>query len=162
MENLPRKSCTTAIKDLATYNVQKGSEISIFPAATFDENLNQLLAINSLLSIILYQRKTLTLHASCVQIKGSAVAFLGDSGCGKSLLAGALCARGNRLINDDIVPVQLFNRSVIAYPGYPMIKMIPREATLLGFSTKAVLFCIKMKISMPTLSKITFQIDLFN
>ena len=41
------------------------------------------------------------LHASAVQPNGSAIAFVGSSGMGKSTLAALLCANGATLITDD-------------------------------------------------------------
>ncbi|MEP7054583.1 MAG: hypothetical protein ABI912_04980 [Actinomycetota bacterium] len=59
-----------------------------------------------LISIVLCLRDALVLHASAVEIDGSAVAFVGESGMGKSTLATWMCIAGGRLITDDVLRVQ--------------------------------------------------------
>jgi hypothetical protein len=61
------------------------------------------------------------------------VAFSGQSGAGKSLMAGTLCSRGHSLLSDDRVPVQWFKSKPHAISGYPMIKILPDDASMLGF-----------------------------
>jgi hypothetical protein len=129
-------SCENAIltiKGLGTFHIRQGREITIHAAAHFDEKMIQTVIINSVMAIVLFQRKMLVLHASSVRVNGSAVAFLGTSGAGKSLIAGALCARGHSLVTDDVARVQLLSGLPHVYPGYPMIKMKPHESSMLGF-----------------------------
>lgn len=45
------------------------------------------------------------LHASAVAVQGSALAFVGESGQGKSTLAALLCTAGAELITDDVLVV---------------------------------------------------------
>lgn len=130
---ISRENAVLIIKGLGTFHVRQGRDITINPAAHFDEQMIQTVIINSLLAIVLFQRKMLVLHASSVRIDGAAVAFLGASGAGKSLIAGALCARGHSLVTDDVARVQLLSGLPHVYPGYPMIKMKPRESSMLGF-----------------------------
>lgn len=47
------------------------------------------------------------LHASAVEIEGRALAFVGQSGQGKTTLATLLCAEGSRLVADDLLPIEL-------------------------------------------------------
>ena len=128
-----RENAALMIKGIGTFRIRQGKEISIYPVAHFNEQMIQLIVINTLMSIVLYQRNMLVLHASSVRIDGSGVAFLGASGAGKSLIAGALCARGHSLVTDDVAPVRLFPAPPRVYPGYPMIKMNPYESAMLGF-----------------------------
>lgn len=131
---ISRENAVLIIKDLGTFHVRRGRDITICPADHFDEKMIQLIIINSLMAIVLFQRNIPVLHASSVRINGSAVAFLGTSGAGKSLIAGALCARGYSLVTDDVARVQLFSGVPHVYPGYPTIKMKPHESSMLGFS----------------------------
>ena len=67
-------------------------------------------------------------HASCVMINGEAVAFLGDSGMGKSSLAAYFLRLGHCLVTDDLLAVRIGDTSVLAYPGPPRIKLMPAMA----------------------------------
>ncbi len=131
---ITRNNAELVIKDLATFHIQQGKQIVVHPASPLDEKMIQVLLINSVLAILLFQRKMLVLHASSIQIGDTAVAFMGASGAGKSLMAGALCVRGHSLITDDIASIELLNPSPCVYPGYSMVKMTPNESAMLGFA----------------------------
>ena len=134
---ISRENAALMIKGIGTFHIRQGRDITIHPAAHFDEQMIQIIIINSLLAIVLFQRKMLVFHASSVRIDGSAVAFLGTSGAGKSLIAAALCARGHSLVTDDVAPVRLLPKPPHVYPGYPMIKMKPNESAMLGFPKRS-------------------------
>jgi hypothetical protein len=65
------------------------------------------------------------LHATVVAIDGVAVAFLGESGYGKSTLAGALVRAGHRLLTDDLLVLSEQGDGLTAHPGPPRIKLFP-------------------------------------
>lgn len=67
------------------------------------------------------------LHGCCSLLDDdSAVAFLGDSGTGKSTLGAALVNRGTRLLTDDLIPLLLEEDGQIPiYPGLPMTRIWP-------------------------------------
>jgi hypothetical protein len=67
-------------------------------------------------------------HATCVLVDGNAVAFLGDSGFGKSSLAAYLLSVGDRLLTDDLLLLQEKPDGFLAYPGPPRIKLYPDMA----------------------------------
>lgn len=56
-----------------------------------------------LLATLLALRGETVLHASAVEVEGAAVAFVADSGVGKSTLAALACARGARFVTDDVL-----------------------------------------------------------
>ncbi len=136
--NIARENAVLMIKGLGTFYIQHGKEITIHPASRLDEKMIQIIVINSLLAIVLYQRKTLVLHASAVRIGNAAAAFLGTSGAGKSIMAGALCARGHALVAEDVVALEFSPSLPRVYPGYPMIKMKPHESAMLGFPDQSI------------------------
>ncbi len=68
------------------------------------------------------------LHATVVLIGDSAVAFLGDSGFGKSSLAACFLQAGHRLLTDDLLIVTESSHGLMAYPGPPRIKVFPNIA----------------------------------
>ncbi len=91
----------------------------------------QAVEANLLAPVLAYwleRRGTLALHASAAVTPRGAVAFLSNSGNGKSGLAAALLQAGRPLLSDDILPLALVNDLWTAYPGYPLMRMWPDEA----------------------------------
>jgi len=132
--DISRESAVLIIRGLGTFYIRRGREITIQPHRHFDEQMIQAVIINAVMAIVLFQRKTLVFHASCVKINDTAIAFLGTSGAGKSLIAGALVARGHYLVTEDVAPVYLIGAQPYVYPGYPMIRMKPQDSAMLGLS----------------------------
>ena len=79
----------------------------------------------SVLAFLLERRGVLALHASAVSRGSEAVAFMAASGTGKSTLAAAFLMRGWSLVTDDVLAVDLKERTTSARPGYPEIKLGP-------------------------------------
>lgn len=57
------------------------------------------------------------LHASAVEIDGHAVAFVADSGMGKSTLAALACARGARFVTDDVLRLRFDDDRALCWLG---------------------------------------------
>jgi hypothetical protein len=67
-----------------------------------------LLFSGTVMSFLLALRGLLVLHGSAVVLDdGSALAFIGRSGTGKSTLAALCCAVGAPLVTDDVLPLDL-------------------------------------------------------
>ena len=64
-----------------------------------------------------------SLHATTVVIQGGAVAIIGDSGYGKSSLAGAFVKAGYKLLSDDLLVLEARDNGYIAFPGLPRLKL---------------------------------------
>ncbi|MBW4509598.1 MAG: serine kinase [Scytonematopsis contorta HA4267-MV1] len=121
------------LREVGTFLVRNGNEIIIEPEPNTDESKIRLLLLGAALGTLLHQRGYLTLHASAVAINGSAVAFIGDKGWGKSTIAANLHARGHNLIADDVVAVDLHSEeSAVILPGFPQLKLWPDAVTTLG------------------------------
>ena len=71
-----------------------------------DAGLAPILLAGNVIACILGLGGEHPLHASTVAVDGAALAFLGDSGRGKSTLATLLCAHGARLVTDDLLRLQ--------------------------------------------------------
>jgi hypothetical protein len=56
-------------------------------------------------ALLLALRGETVLHASAVALEGSALAFVGQSGRGKSTVAALLCLDGAKLVTDDVLTV---------------------------------------------------------
>jgi len=87
----------------------------------------EILFLSTVISFILELRGFLVLHASAVAIKNSAIAFLSNSGNGKSTLAAAMMKSNAQLISDDILPVKQRKNIFFGVPGYPQIRLWPDE-----------------------------------
>ena len=82
------------------------------------------------LAIALHAAGDLCFHASAVTIGGTAMAFLGSKGMGKSTIAWALVRAGAKLITDDTLRVRL-GPQLTAYPGVHELRLRPDVATYL-------------------------------
>lgn len=89
--------------------------------------------VGQVLSFALLKHGIEPLHATVVVVHQQAVAFLGDSGYGKSSLGAAFLRAGHRLLTDDLLVITENDRRFTAHPGPPRIKLFPDIAkTLLG------------------------------
>lgn len=84
--------------------------------------------LGQVLSFCLLARGIEPLHATCVVVNGKAIAFLGDSGYGKSTLAAALLSRGCPLLTDDVLVLTFDAEKVFAHPSLARIKLMPQAA----------------------------------
>lgn len=71
------------------------------------------------------------LHATAVVIDGQAVAFLGDSGFGKSTLGAAFVKAGFTILTDDLLVIERKERQFMAHPGPARLKLMPESADVL-------------------------------
>ena len=65
------------------------------------------------------------LHASAVAMEGSALAFVGSPGMGKSTLAALLCARGATFVTDDLLRLSVGGDGFRCYRGPPELRLRP-------------------------------------
>ena len=68
------------------------------------------------------------LHATVVVVSGEAVAFLGESGYGKSSLAASFLESGHQLLTDDLLILRASAGRVLGYPGPPRLKLFRKTA----------------------------------
>ena len=72
------------------------------------------------------------LHASAVAMEGSALAFVGSPGIGKSTLAALLCARGATFVTDDLLRLSVGGDGFRCYRGPPELRLRPDMRALVG------------------------------
>jgi len=65
----------------------------------------------------------LVLHASAVEVNGSAIAFMGASGQGKSTLAASFVADGFRFLTDDGLHLEATTDGYLVLPSHPSIRL---------------------------------------
>ncbi len=73
--------------------------------------------------LALAMRQNWSLHASAARFQDTTIAFLGESGYGKSTLAGYLGCSGWQRVADDILPVTLADDTLLAWPHFPQLKL---------------------------------------
>jgi hypothetical protein len=88
------------------------------PTATTDH-----LYFNQVLPLALSQQGKLVFHASAVEIGNSAIAFVGDSGRGKSTLAGTFAVKGNRFLTDDALILEPSDQEYFVVPSHPSLRL---------------------------------------
>lgn len=120
-----------AFPGIGTFLVRHGREILVNPDPGPGDAL-QLALLGPALAALLQQRGNLVLHASAVEIAGSAVGFLGGSGAGKSTMAAALSGRGYPVLADDLLAVSLQDGSPRVLPGLAQLKLWPDVLAALG------------------------------
>jgi hypothetical protein len=84
--------------------------------------------LGQVLSFALLRQGVEPLHATVVATEGGAVAFIGDSGYGKSSIGAAFLQAGHRLLTDDLLVLKRDSGGFYAYPGPPRIKLFPEIA----------------------------------
>lgn len=108
---------------VGTFLIRNGSEVLVEPEQDVLEEDLQPFLTGPVMAILLHQRGLMVLHASSILMNGSAVAFMGNKGYGKSTLAASFCTRGYDLVSDDLVPVSFENDNALTVPGFPKIKL---------------------------------------
>ncbi len=103
--------------------------------------LRQLL-LNQVLPRYLAHSGELMLHASAVTLPGgSTVAFLGESGYGKSTLASYCQLQGGQIIDDDCILLRTDSRGVNVIGGVPTLRLYPDSLTALGHDSAGFAVC---------------------
>ena len=84
----------------------------------------------ALLAGVLRQRHLLVLHGSAVSDGERAIAFLGNSGWGKSTMAEYFCQRGYELITDDVMVIHSGSDTepALVPPGIKEVRLRPSAA----------------------------------
>ena len=99
-----------------------------------------------ILALLLVQRGFLVLHASAAAVRDArgewgAVAFVGDSGAGKSTMAAALHARGARAVADDYIAVPPSGEGgapPLTFPGFARLSLWPDALAAVGASASGL------------------------
>lgn len=119
-------------KPMGTILVRNGKEIVVEPAANSNQQLIRHFILTAGIAMIFHQRGVYVLHASAVSIHGNCVAFVGESGWGKSTTAAYFKKTKHRLIVDDVLPVFVESGTPVVFPGFAYNRVRPDAATFLG------------------------------
>ncbi|MCM3901867.1 MAG: hypothetical protein ND866_09190, partial [Pyrinomonadaceae bacterium] len=125
-------------EDVGTFLVRGGREVCVIPMAGVDDSRIRLSLVGVVMAFVLYQRGILVLHAATISLGGGAVAFLGESGFGKSTMAAALYKRGYNLFTDDVLPVDPDSDIAMVTSGFPQFKLHPEAAAALDYDPNSL------------------------
>jgi len=101
------------------------------PLEHASEEAFQTYLLNQVLSFALLRQGLEPIHATAVVCGAKAVAFIADTGGGKSCLGASFLQAGYRLLTDDLLILKGSRKGFAAYPGPPRIKLFPEIATQL-------------------------------
>lgn len=107
--------------------VRRGSELVTDADPALHQAAIRLFVLGVGFAALLWQRRTLVLHACAAGCNGEAILILGAKGYGKSSLTAALYARGWSLVADDVVGIPA-EAPAAALPGLPQLKVWPDAA----------------------------------
>ena len=94
-----------------------------FPAPGVTSPTVEHLYLNQVLPLALSRQGKLVLHGSAVDIAGQGVAFLGESGRGKSTLAASFATEGTRFLTDDGLLLEWVDGRCMIIPSHPSIRL---------------------------------------
>lgn len=105
------------------FRLSNGNKM-IIDTKSRDIDFLSLFIISEPLGILMYQRGTITLHASAVTLpSGKGIVFMGEPGMGKSTTTAALVKKGCNIISDDLVVITIINGISYLIPSFPQIKI---------------------------------------
>jgi hypothetical protein len=118
--------------DLADFLVSpEGSDIRCYPVPDTPLETIRHLLLDQVIPLFLSVRGRLVLHASAVVVPGGAIAFLGETGQGKSTLSGSFVTQGFPLVTDDCLLLQEAGEHLIGHPSYPGLRLWPDSVAAL-------------------------------
>lgn len=132
------RKVTGEIPQVARFLFCDGRDIIVDPMPGVNTSLLQTTILGPALCLLLEQKGLLVLHASCINIDGCAVAFMGGSGWGKSTLATAFHRQGYDVLTDDVMPIQIVGSQAVVLPSYPQFKVSPEALVSLGKDIKGL------------------------
>ncbi|MBK5105698.1 MAG: hypothetical protein JJE42_15740 [Burkholderiales bacterium] len=127
--------------ELADFEVSGDAlAVACRPAPDVSEETTRHLFLNQVLPLVLSKRGKLVFHASAVEVSGAAVAFVADSGRGKSTLAASFAAAGYRFLCDDGLVLERRGAGYDAMPSHPSIRLWQdSQEALVGAGAQTVL-----------------------
>lgn len=110
--------------ELADFEVSAGGNIvTCSPAPEVSDATIQHLYLNQVLPLALNKLGKLVFHASAVEVQDSAIAFVAQSGRGKSTLAASFAINGSRFLTDDGLVLELGDQDYQVVPIHPSVRL---------------------------------------
>ncbi len=110
--------------NLADFDVSAdGTEVVAHPALDTDRGTIEHLYINQLVPLAMSRQGRPAYHASVVTVAGGAVAFLGNTGAGKSTLAASFALRDSAFLTDDALLIEEADVGCTVMPSHPSLRL---------------------------------------
>lgn len=114
-------------RGLARFSID-GNQVTF--EAVGDPAVTRILCEGWILAMVLFLADHAVLHASAVTTEHGTYAFAGNSGGGKSTLAGLLCREGARLVTDDVARVDVDDSAATLRRGSIALRLRPAAFTI--------------------------------
>lgn len=109
---------------LADFDVSlDGRTARVTPVPGVSDGTIEHLYLNQVLPLALSRQGQVVLHASAVGLAGNGVAFIGESGRGKSTLAASFATTGSRFLTDDGLQLRWLDGKCWVVPSHPSIRL---------------------------------------
>jgi hypothetical protein len=111
------------------------------------------LLLDQVLPRALSHRRRHVVHAAGIAHHSVAVAFVGDTGAGKSTMAGVFAQGGEQLLSDDALVIDPVGRSHNVIPTYPSLRLWSDSLAELGLDNRDLLrvahYSEKRRLKVP-------------
>lgn len=111
------------LKEIADFYVEDGKRVFVSRKPGAEENDIKLYLSGLILSVLLYQRGIVPLHATSVLFNKKTIVISGRSGAGKSTVSAAFYRKGAQIIADDVTPIAIDEDQFKVMKGYPKLKL---------------------------------------
>ncbi|MCA9951803.1 MAG: hypothetical protein KDE48_19260, partial [Anaerolineales bacterium] len=135
-----------------------GSGIGVWPQEALTHAWVTEAVLGPALSLALALQGVFCLHASAVAISGQVVAFVGESGWGKSTLAAFLHGDNWQFVADDVLPLEVGEEGTTCLPNFPQLKLSAAQQWPLASPQRLPLTAVYL-LTTPTVqnSKVEIQ-----
>ena len=110
--------------ELADFKVSgDGGDVQGWPAPGVTSVTVEHLHLNQVLPLAMSRQGKLVMHGSAVDVDGQGLAFVGESGRGKSTLAASFATGGCRFLTDDGLHLEWVGDECRINPSHPSIRL---------------------------------------
>lgn len=118
--------------ELADFFVSSGGESILYKSELgIPPNTIRHLLLDQVIPLVINLRGEEALHASAVLTKAGVIAFSGNTGAGKSTVAGSFLQAGRSVFSDDCLVLLERQKGIYAVPAYPGLRLWADAATWL-------------------------------
>lgn len=112
--------------EVVDIEIRDGETIIVDPTPNTPHEILRHVILGPAINHLLHQRGYFVLHASTVALGDLAVAFVGDSGQGKTTTAGAFLMDGFPVLSDDVACIVDTEQGPVVRRGFPALKLDER------------------------------------